>query len=75
MKDLVLQGFCDPHKSNKNYGSHKENYIRFVIECLIRKVEPNGKELHSLLEEQYKENDINQYPVIDDKTYWFIVEV
>lgn len=71
-----IYAFCNTqNKINKNYGSHRENYLRFAIEVFVRKVDLPIKELISELEKYYIPNDDNQYPVLEGKKYWLVVLV
>lgn len=69
-----IYAFSDPsHKSNKNYGSHKENYLRFAIEVFIRRLDLQFTELINELEKQYIPDQQDQYPILEGKEYWIRV--
>ncbi|TKC10860.1 hypothetical protein FA048_11880 [Pedobacter polaris] len=68
MKEIYA--FYNTHsKYTKNYGSHKENYLRFSIRVLIDVISLPISELIEQLEKQYIQNREDQILNLDGKEY------
>jgi len=71
---MVIHSFYDTgNKSNKKYATHKETYLRYALKTLVMEVNITPMELLKTLDKQYINDEENQYPIIDGRTYWIYV--